>query len=420
MAVGIGAAGILGVAIEDLIEPVQSALSTATTGGTITAGTYRYVVTALNANGETLASNEQTIVTTGSTSTVTVTWVAVTGATGYKLYKTAAGGGTGTELLYKTVGLVTTDIDTSPGSPAGALPTSNTAYNPGVYTAPTKYIPFMSESLTSVQSTIWRRPIRQSADVIGAVPGNFNAEGEISIEGMEDCAVYFLAASRVNVVKTNTGPNYTYTYTPNANAVPTRTLSITTVRNGIVFGFTGVVVSSTTWTQNDGILMQNMKLIGRDEAVQALPTATWPTTVPFGAGQYSIEIPTGSAVLDTDTFEFTIEDNAEAQFRLKSTSRGAQFIKYGERNVTLSLERDFQDRTDFDAFKALTAQDITITATKTANNSISLNSPVTIKDTYEVANSGQGDLVRASIKYNGVINASGNAYQIVVKTQENM
>jgi hypothetical protein len=419
MAPGIGAAGIMGVALEQLAAPVQSALATAASGGTIAAGTYRYVVTAINASGETTASNEQTIVTTGSTSTVTVTWVAVTGATGYRLYKTAAGGATGTELFYKAVGVVITDIDTAPGSPVGAFPTVNTAANPGVYVAPVKFIPFMSESLTSVQSTIWRRPIRQSADIIGAVPGNFNVEGDISIEGMEDCIVYFLYASRLSVVKSGT-TNYTYTFTPTANAIPARTMSITVVRNGVVFGFTGIVVGSQTFTVEDGILMYNISLIGRDEAVQSAPVPTWPTTVPFGAGQYSIEIPTATPVLDTDTFEFAVDDSAEAQFRLKSSGRGAQFIKYGERAITVSMERDFDTRTDFDAFKALTSQDITITASKGANNSITLNTPVTIKDTYEVQNSGQGDLVRASIAYNAVINASGVAYTIVLKSQENV
>lgn len=419
MAPGIGAAGIMGIAREVLAPPVQAALATATTGGTITAGTYRYIVTAINASGETTASNEQSITTTGSTSTVTVTWGAVTGATGYKLYKTAAGGATGTELLYKTVGLVTSDIDTTPGSPSGAFPTLNTASNSGVYVAPTKYVPFMSESLTSSQATIWRRPIRQSADIIGAVPGDFHIEGDISIEAMEDCVIYFLFGARMSIAKAGT-TNYTYTCTPTANAIPNSTLSITVVRNGIVFGFTGCVVSSQTFTPSDGILMYNMSILGRDEAVQSLPTPTWPTTVPFGAGQYSIEIPTATPVLDTDSFEFTIDDAAEPQFRLKSASRGAQFIKYGERAVTISMERDFESRADFDAFKALTSQDITLTATKGANNSISLNTPVTIKDTYEVQNSGQGDLVRASIAYNAVIDGTGKSYQITLKTQENV
>jgi hypothetical protein len=320
--------------------------------------------------------------------------------------------------LYKTVGAVTTDIDTTPGSPAGAFPTSNTAATPGVYAAPTKFFPFMSESLASVQETIFRRPIRQSADVIGAVPGNFHVEGDIDIEALEDVIVYFIYSSRTTFLKTGTAPNFTYTITPTAAGIPNKTLSLTMVRNGIVFGFTGMVTSSFVFSIEEGLLKMNTSLLGRDEAVASLPTATWPTTTPFGAGQYSVEIPTATPVTDTDTFEFSVEDNAEAQFRLKSTGRGAQFIKYGERTSTMSLERDFDSRADFDAFKAITAQSITLTATKGANNSISMLAPVAIKDTYEIANSGQGDLVRASISYQNVIDGTGKSWQLIVKTQE--
>jgi hypothetical protein len=417
---GIGAAGIAGIAIEKLSPPVQAALATNTSGGTITAGTYRYVVTAINASGETIASNEQTIVTTGATSTVTVTWGAVTGATGYKLYKTAAGGASGTELLYKTVGLVVSDIDTSPGSPAGAFPLYNTAYAPGQYTAPTKFFPFMSESITMTEQTVFRRPIRQSADIIGAVAGNENPEGDMSLEALEDVVLYWLFASRTSIVKTGSTPNFTYTITPTAAGIPTVTLSLTVVRNGVVFGFTGVTLSSFTFTVEDGLLMFNTNIIARDEATQSTPVPTWTSTVPFGAGTYSVEIPTGSAVTDTDTFEWTVEDNAEAQFRLRSGTRGATFVKFGERNSTMNLERDFMSRTDFDAFKAVTAQSITITATKSVNNSISLLAPVAIKDTYEVSNSGQGDLVRATIAYQNVIDGTGKSWQIVIKCQEDL
>lgn len=419
MAPGIGAAGIMGIGLEQLSPPTLTSV-TPTAGGALTAGTYRYVITAVNANGETTISNEVSGTTAAADLTNVVLWTAVTGATSYRVYRTAAGGASGTELFLASVTAPTvTYNDAAVGTPTGAFPTVNTAATPGVYAAPVKFIPFMSESLTSVQSTIWRRPIRQSADIIGAVPGNFNVEGDISIEAMEDCVVYFLYGSRSAVVKTGT-TNYTYTFTPTANAIPGRTMSITVVRNGIVFGFTGCVVASQTFTVEDGIMMYNVSILGQDEAVQTAPTPTWPTTVPFGAGQYSIEIPTATPVLDTDTFEWTIDDSAEVQFRLKSTGRGAQFTKYGERSVTLSLERDFESRTDFDAFKALTAQDISIIASKGANNSISLNTPVTIKDTYEVQNSGQGDLVRASIAYNAVINVSGVSYTITLKTQENV
>lgn len=289
---------------------------------------------------------------------------------------------------------------------------------PGTYVAPTKYFPFMSEGLVTSQETVWRRPIRQSADILGAVPGNFHMEGDLSIEALEDVVLYFLVASRTSIVKAGTTPNFNYTITPTSAGVANKTLSITMVRNGIVFGYTGVTTSSFTFNISDGLLMFDVSLMGRDEATQAVPTPVWPTSVPYGAGQYSVEFPTGTPVTDTDTFEWSVEDNAEPQFRLKTGSRGAEFIKYGERNATMTAERDFITRADYDAFKALTAQSVTITASRGTNNSISLLAPVAIKDSYEVTAPGQGDLVRASVSYQNVMDSTGKSWQIVLKTQE--
>lgn len=289
---------------------------------------------------------------------------------------------------------------------------------PGTYTAPTKFFPFNSEGLVTSQDTVWRRPIRQSADILGGVPGNFHMEGDMSIEALEDVVLYFLAASRTGIVKSGTTPNFIYTITPTSAGVANKTLSITLVRNNIVFGYTGVTTSSFTFGISDGLLTFDVSLMGRDEATQTAPTPVWPTSTPFGAGMYSIEFPTGTPVTDTDTFEFGQEDNAEPQFRLKNTGRGADFIKYGERNATLSAEKDFVTRTEYDDFKALTAQSVTITASKGTNNSISILAPVAIKDSYEVTAPGQGDLVRASISYQLVMDSTGKSWQIVLKTQE--
>jgi len=274
MAIGIGASGIAGIGIEQLSPPVQSALATAASGGTILAGTYKYIVTAINANGETTQSNEQTIVTTGSVSTVTVTWLTVVGATGYKLYKTAAGGGTGTELLYKTVGVVLTDIDTAPGSPAGAFPITNTAVSPGVYAAPTKFFAFLTESVVSTNQTVFRRPIRGTADIVGAVQGNYSVGGELNIEAMEDVVLYFLWASRTAIVKTGSNPNFTYTITPTPAATANKTYSLTLVRNGIVFGYVGMCTSGFGFGVDNGLMTFKTNPMGRDEAVQSLPVPT--------------------------------------------------------------------------------------------------------------------------------------------------
>jgi hypothetical protein len=116
-----------------LATPTAAAFATATTGGSLVAATYYYRVSAINAQGETLAFAEQSeVVPAGtSTNTVTVNWVAVTGATGYKVY----GRTTGAELLIATTGAVTAYIDTGAITPAGALPAANTTgLGPGTST----------------------------------------------------------------------------------------------------------------------------------------------------------------------------------------------------------------------------------------------------------------------------------------------
>lgn len=105
-----------------LATPVNAAFSTATTGGTLAAGTYSYRVAAKNSFGRTLASTATTQATTGATSTVTVNWGAVTGATGYDVFGRVGG----SELLIASVGAVTTYTDDGSVTPAGALPASNT------------------------------------------------------------------------------------------------------------------------------------------------------------------------------------------------------------------------------------------------------------------------------------------------------
>lgn len=293
----------------------------------------------------------------------------------------------------------------------------------GTYLAPTNFVPIENESLAWVQETIWRRPIRASADIVGAVDGNGRVEGDLSMEAFEGVVALFLHAARATVTKTADGTDFTYEFVGNANAVPDETLSITVVRNGQVFGYTGCVVGSFNFTVEDGLLKFNPTILGRDEASQALPSPVWENDIgaqPFGAGRYNLQIPTSTQIFDADGFDFGVDDSPEAQYRLKTGSRGAQFIAFGERSVTLSLERDFETRTDYDTFKALTASSVTLMATKGAENSIELEIPAAIKDTYEIGLSGQGDLIRGSIAYNGVLDDDGNAYKITVKTQEDI
>lgn len=410
---GIGAAGVIGIAFEQLLPPVLA--GTPAAGGALTAGTYKYYITALNALGETTISNEITVTTSAGNLTAALTWGAVAGATGYKIYRTAAAGGTGTELLLATVGAVLLYNDAAVGAPAGAFPLVNTAGTPGTYTAPTKYFPLEGESLKYMQDTQWRRPMRNTAGIVGAVAGDSHIEGDINIEALSDVVPYFLYCTRCTVAKSGTGP-FTYVFTPSSVAIPAKTMSVTIVRNGVPFGYVGCVVGSFRITPENELLKFSATLLGRDEASQSVPVPTFPTTTPFGAGQYSLQIPTASQILDADGFEFTVDDSATPAYRLKSTGTGAAFIYFGESAVSLNLNRDFTSRTDYDAFKALTAQSVTLQATKGGSESITILVPSSIKDTYETDLTGEGELVRATITYQGVIDGTGKMYQVTVVT----
>jgi hypothetical protein len=104
--------------------PVISS-STATTGGTIAAGTYAVVVTARTGFGESVISNNTAQVTTGSTSTITVNVTTEpAGSLGvYNLYVSAPGGAVGTARLQTTFTGNTYTLTTAP--------TTTGAVNPG-------------------------------------------------------------------------------------------------------------------------------------------------------------------------------------------------------------------------------------------------------------------------------------------------
>lgn len=110
-----------------LPAPGAPTVTAATTGGSVASGSHSYRVAAIDDSGVTLPSSAGTVTNTGSTSVNTVTWSAVTGATGYKIYGRAAG----SELLLATVGNVTSWDDNGSITPAGALPVVNSTANLG-------------------------------------------------------------------------------------------------------------------------------------------------------------------------------------------------------------------------------------------------------------------------------------------------
>lgn len=128
---------------DNLNAPSGGTGTSSTTGGTLIAGTYEYVVSALGPSGETLASPVITIVIGGvsTTNSVTLNWVAQTGAIGYKIYGRASpaatmglittiGSGAAT---YLDAGILPPSATLFPITTAAGLPTASTIFRLKVY-----------------------------------------------------------------------------------------------------------------------------------------------------------------------------------------------------------------------------------------------------------------------------------------------
>lgn len=115
-----------------LPAPTLATISTSTTGGTIAAGTYYYNLTCYNLAGETTASNQLTIITTGTTSTITIGWNSIGGAAGYYVYRGTSATGPFTKIKVPVAG-ITSWTDTGITGPSNYLPGTNTATGATLY-----------------------------------------------------------------------------------------------------------------------------------------------------------------------------------------------------------------------------------------------------------------------------------------------
>lgn len=153
------------VAAVPILAPTITAGS-ATTGGSFTAGTYYWVVTSITASGESMVSNEVTQALTANQE-LPINWTAVTGATGYKVYRGTTAGGENKLITTISSGSTVTYTDTGTAGTTATLPTSNTTLGAPLgaahsalltFTPPTsKNTPFtynVQQTVSSVTTTV--------------------------------------------------------------------------------------------------------------------------------------------------------------------------------------------------------------------------------------------------------------------------
>lgn len=309
----------------------------------------------------------------------------------------------------------------------------------GTYVAPTVPVGILSESLVYREDKYYSEQIRQQVMVSDVKQGYYHVEGDVTMEVDATNLPYWLHASRHSIAKSGAGP-YTYTYTPStagsastaASGNVARTLSITVVRNGVVFGYTGCVVGSFEFTIEDGTLRCTMNVLGLAEAVQSLPAPTWSAPDLLGANAHSVYLAASGAAPTFSTpdtgfngFTYRINHNAEAQNRINAL-RSASYISFGVTEGEIESELDFLTRTDYDNMVNNTTRAIKLESVNggatfaTATSGVQLQGNRVSYDTYDIGLSGMGDLIMAGFTGRMVGIAGGSAYQIAVKSPANI
>lgn len=159
-----------------LMRPAAPVLATATTGGTVAAGTYWVQVAAYNANGETLPSTQAAttsdgagvITTTGATSTIAVTIFTIPNATNYRVYIGSGSTPPANGAMWLQSGLSGTN------APQPAYASSVSLASGGALNSGEVQGPMITVTLTAAPATSGTNPVTDASASISAKDSGTN------------------------------------------------------------------------------------------------------------------------------------------------------------------------------------------------------------------------------------------------------
>lgn len=303
-------------------------------------------------------------------------------------------------------------------------------------TAGTVFMPILSETLQYQEDKYYSEQIRKSTVVSDVKPSYYHSAGDIVMEVDSSMIPYLLYCGRYTITKTGTAPTFTYKFVPSqAGAAATgtganeRTASITIVRNNIGFGYAGCVLGGGEWTIENGVLRYTANIFGLSETTPVgLGTPVWSAPKLLGANAHSVFVaasgvsPTfATASRDFNGFTFTENFNAEAQNRIVA-DRAATYVSFGITEATYSTELDFNDKSEYDNFKAATTRALKLESIgdgapfATTTDAVQIQVNRSAYDTYEVGLSGMGDLIMATVTGRALGQSGGDPYQISIKS----
>lgn len=223
----------------------------------------------------------------------------------------------------------------------------------GTYVAPTRYVDFLSESLSLDVDRIESEGIRAGRRVLDAAdwaPGAKTVSGDVSFNARTRDLGLWLKHAFGGVSTSGAGP-YTHTFTP--GDLFGKGLTVQVGRpdaSGTVqpFSYLGCKVSSLTLSTSVGELVEvSASLIGRDESTaQALGTAAYTassTLWTFVHGALTI----GGTATPVESLELSIENGLQDSRHRLGSDVSTEQREEAKRNITLSAEVDFTNLTHY-------------------------------------------------------------------------
>lgn len=311
-----------------------------------------------------------------------------------------------------------------------------TSAAPGTWVTPAVSVPITNETLTYTEERYYSTAIRQQTVANDVRQGYYHIAGDISFEVDTRYMPYFLYGSRWGVSKT-VGPPAVYTFSPSSTAtVPStnRTLSITVLKNGAVFAYSGCQVTQMVFTITNGILMCTVSIIGTtDNSGQSYtPSFSSPPRI-LSAPCHNIylvdgatatgTITVGSPVLNFDGFTATINDNGAVQNRINA-SRAAAFVSYGITDLQVTSSLDFLDKTEYTKFLSTSRKSMQLLSTGnttgvTAGHDIfQMDFYDMVYDVYNVELGSWESLIMAQATLRGVASGGTNPPADIIITSD--
>lgn len=312
----------------------------------------------------------------------------------------------------------------------------------GTYVPPTIWIPVLEESLVYTEDKYYSQQLRQQVTDSDVLPSYYHVEGDIRLEVDVNYLPYLMYCSRHTITKTGAGP-YTYKFTPNiagatstaASGAVQRTASITVLRNGVFFGYTGCTMGGYEFTvsTDEGVLMATMNVMGNGEE-DGSGTTSWIAPELFGADCHRVSVDTAgispafaSPSQDFNGYTFRANHNPEPQNRL-IPQRKAVFTKFGKTDFSVESELDFIDKTEYNNFKAAAVKAFQFESRRPGNavsfvaatEAVRITTYRAAYDRYDINVDDIASLIIGGFEGHGLNITGGDAYAIEVKSPVNI